>query len=79
MNSKNVPIWAKRRPQHRAAMERGWEVPVRESLLYFSVKDAVPYFSPAGSLVQRNVLRAVGERAVDIVEAGTGGHVESML
>ena len=54
-------------------------VAVRESLLYFSVKDAVPYFSPAGSLVQRNVLRAVGERAVDIVEAGTGGHVESML
>ena len=54
-------------------------VAVRESLLYFSVKDAVPYFSRAGSLVQRNVLRAVGERAVDIVEAGTGGHVESML
>ena len=68
-----------RREATRRAAERGDVVAVRESLLYFSIKDAVPYFSPAGKLLQRNVLRAVGERGVDIVEAASGGHVESML
>ena len=41
-NSKNVPIWAEKEATTRGAVERG---DVRKSLLYFSLKDAMPYFS----------------------------------
>ena len=63
---KKVSILSERGQAGRGVWRRGR---VRESLLYFSLKDATPYFSRA-SLLQRNVLRAVGDA---VAAAGSRG------
>ena len=56
LSSKNVPIWAEKRfgPKKEATHAPGRgdvAAAVRESLLYFSIKDAMPYtyFSPVAA------------------------------
>ena len=63
---KKVSILPERGQAGRGVWRRGR---VRESLLYFSLKDATPYFSRA-SLLQRNVLRPVGDA---VAAAGSRG------